>query len=410
HYGVNTDLMISGAACTLGYTPEILGPHFLASYEDTPVDGVRRGGFQVLVGGPAYGSGSSREVAVTAHQGAGIQLVIAESLQRIFQENLVFAGMPFTTDLRVLDRLRAGEGISIRSLSRDLPPFFRAVADHGGLLPYATALLENRTPLPYRTDRPSGPMTVAEKLLAQNAVRGAGEGVGVSRVTPGEQVFVQAGFLGLHEYTAGMVMSLYREAFGAAPLAETTHVACFEDHFTLLDRPSVPEALKARRLEPARRLTEEMHEVAERYALPLHGPGRTHDAGVCHRIVVERYAEPGMIVALTDSHTPTAGVLNAFAYGVGSTAMAFALRTGWLPATVPLTVRVNVRGRAHSVLSPKDLILHVIGDPYFREEQWRRTPSDTCVLEWAGEGLEGWTVDELSVLTNMTVEGGLMTG
>ncbi|MEO1228782.1 MAG: hypothetical protein AAFZ18_07760 [Myxococcota bacterium] len=36
-YGINTDLIINGAACTLGYTPEILGPHFLASYEDTPV-------------------------------------------------------------------------------------------------------------------------------------------------------------------------------------------------------------------------------------------------------------------------------------------------------------------------------------------------------------------------------------
>ncbi len=26
HYGVNTDAMISGQACTLGYTGEILGP------------------------------------------------------------------------------------------------------------------------------------------------------------------------------------------------------------------------------------------------------------------------------------------------------------------------------------------------------------------------------------------------
>ncbi|MEO1337607.1 MAG: aconitase family protein, partial [Myxococcota bacterium] len=33
-----------------------------------------------------------------------------------------------------------------------------------------------------------------------------------------------------------------------------------------------------------------------------------------------------------------------------------------------------------------------------------------CVVEFAGPGLEQWDVDELSVLTNMTVEGGLMTG
>jgi 3-isopropylmalate/(R)-2-methylmalate dehydratase large subunit len=62
------------------------------------------------------------------------------------------------------------------------------------------------------------------------------------------------------------------------------------------------------------------------------------------------------------------------------------------------------------VLSPKDLILHLIGDPYFREEHWRTGPTDTCVIEFGGPALAHWDVDELSVLTNMTVEGGLMTG
>ena len=119
---------------------------------------------------------------------------------------------------------------------------------------------------------------------------------------------------------------------------------------------------------------------------------------------------PGDIVVLTDSHTPTAGVLNTFAFGVGSTAMTYALRTGLIPVTVPKTVRIWVTGTPDNVLSPKDLILHIIGDPYFREEQWREGPTDTCVLQFGGPALEHWSLDELSVLTNMTVEGGLMTG
>src|SRR5690606_4200716 len=102
----------------------------------------------------------------------------------------------------------------------------------------------------------------------------------------------------------------------------------------------------------------------------LHGPGRPLPAGVCHRLVVEDYARPGDVIVLTDSHTPTAGVLNAFAFGVGSRAMAFALRTGLIPVTVPKTVRVIVEGDARGGLTPKDVILHLIGDPYFREEQW----------------------------------------
>jgi 3-isopropylmalate/(R)-2-methylmalate dehydratase large subunit len=90
--------------------------------------------------------------------------------------------------------------------------------------------------------------------------------------------------------------------------------------------------------------------------------------------------------------------------------MAFALRTGLIPVTVPKVVRIDIRGDAKGLLSPKDLILHIIGDPYFREEHWRSTPTDTCVIQFGGEGLDQWNVDELSVLTNMTVEGGLMTG
>src|SRR5687767_8467129 len=69
HYGVNTDAIISGAACTLGYTDDILGPYFLETFKEVVrKDDVRTGGFQVVVGGDAYGSGSSREVAVVAHR------------------------------------------------------------------------------------------------------------------------------------------------------------------------------------------------------------------------------------------------------------------------------------------------------------------------------------------------------
>src|SRR5688572_31462672 len=81
-YDVNTDAMISGAACTLGYTGEVLGPYFLENFKETvKKDSVRNGRFQVVVGGDAYGSGSSREAAVVAHQGAGVELVVAKSFQ-----------------------------------------------------------------------------------------------------------------------------------------------------------------------------------------------------------------------------------------------------------------------------------------------------------------------------------------
>ncbi|MBX2799824.1 MAG: hypothetical protein KTR31_19250 [Myxococcales bacterium] len=410
-YGVNTDLIISGRACTLGYTGEILGPYFLENFLDTVhKDGIKDGGFQVVVGGHAYGSGSSREVAVVAHEGAGIELVVADSFQRIFQENMVYSGMPFTTDRSVLDRLAAGEDVDLSALSEDLPPFFRAVAAAGGLMRYGTQLLDGEVGPTYDCDVAERPMNIAEKLIARRTWRSNDAADGIASVQPGDQVLCRASFRGMHEYTTGMVMDLYAKEWGDAPMDRPDQVAAFEDHFVLISHEAVPDFAKKARLAPAMKLTDEMVEASERNGIRLHGPGRAHPPGVCHRVVVEEYSVPGDIVVLTDSHSPTAGVLNAFAFGVGSTAMAFALRTGLVPVTVPKVVRVEVTGTAKGVLSPKDLILHLIGDPFFREEHWRESPTDTCIIEFGGPGLAQWNVDELSVLTNMTVEGGLMTG
>jgi len=411
HFAVNTDAMISGAACTLGYTGDILGPYFLENFqEQIRKDGVRDGHFQVVVGGDAYGSGSSREVAVVAHKGAGVELVVARSFQRIFQENMVYSGLPFTTDFAVVDRLKAGEDVDLAAFAEQLPPFFRAVAQNGGLLRYGTRLLAGEIQPSYATEVPARAMNCVEKIIAARAWAGTGKPFGIGGVAPGDQVLCEAGFRGMHEYTGGMVMALYAEEWGKAPVHNPDLVAAFEDHFVLLDHQTVPLRVRNQRLAPARQLTQEMVEACEANGIRLHGPGRPYPAGVCHRIVVEDYAMPGTIIVLTDSHTPTAGVLNAFAFGVGSTAMAFALRTGMIPVTVPKTVRVIVEGDGRGLVSPKDLILHLIGDPYFRDEQWRESPTDTCVIQLGGPGLDQWNVDELSVLTNMTVEGGLMTG
>ncbi len=410
HYGVNTDLMISGAACTLGYTGPVLGPWFLENFKDTVKKGdVQRGHFQVVVGGDAYGSGSSREVAVVAHQGAGVELVVARSFQRIFQENMVYGGMPFTTDLSVVDKLKAGADVDVRGFFDALPPFFAQVAKGGGLLAYGLKLLAGEISPCYDVNVASRPLNAVEKIIARKTWTGGGP-EGIAAVGPGDQVLCRAGFRGVHEYTAGMVVALYKEAFGNAPMVDPELIAAFEDHFVLIDEATVPANVKKARLEPARQLTREMVEACGEFGIRLHGPGRAFKAGVCHRIVVEDYARPGTIVILTDSHTPTAGVLNCFSFGVGSTAMAFAFRTGLIPVTVPKVVRILVRGTPKGVLSPKDLILHLIGDPYFREEQWRTSPTDTCVMQFGGPALDNWSVDELSVLTNMTVEGGLMTG
>ena len=244
HYGVNTDAMISGRACTLGYTPEILGPYFLENFKEVVgLSSVKDGGFQVIVGGDAYGTGSSREAAVVAHQGAGIELVIAKSFQRIFQENMVYAGLPFTTDFGVIERLQSGEDIPIEEFHHALPPFFREVALRGGLLDYGKAWLAGELTPWYDVNLEGARLSVVEKIIARKAWRG-GAGFGIASVSAGDQVLCAVAFRGMHEYTAGMCMALYKEAFGMAPVTQPEQVAVFEDHFVLIDEDTVPQNVK----------------------------------------------------------------------------------------------------------------------------------------------------------------------
>ncbi len=413
-FGVSTDTIINGAACTLGYTEEILGPHFLVGKGDVIHEGdIAGGGFAVVVGGESYGSGSSREVAVVAHRGAGIRLVIAKSLERIFRENMTFDRLYFTTDFSVLEKLRAGETIDLDGLMETLSPLYKAIFFGGGLLEFGKKIVAGSAELPYRAaGRRQKPMTIAEKILASKAVAmDKADRTGLPSVEPGEQLFVKADFLGMHEYTGGHVRSLFEKAYGDAPVHPGTVVRGFNDHFVLIGHDDVPSEVKKKRLSSAQDLAKELTAFCRDKKIPMHGPGGTMPSGVCHRLVVESYAKPGDVIALTDSHSPTAGVINCFAYGLGSTAIAMGLGTGMIPVTVPKTVRIWIEGEDPlNLVTPKDLILHIIGDPYFREQKWKTNPGDTVIMQFGGPALEKFTVDELSVLTNMTVEGSATTG
>ncbi len=414
-FGVSTDTIINGAACTLGYTEPILGPHFLVGKGDVIKEGdIQKGNFAVVVGGQSYGSGSSREVAVVAHRGAGIQLVVAQSFERIFRENMTFDRLHHTTDMSVIQKLLAGETIDLDVLMEDqLSPLYRSVFFGGGLLEFGKKILSGEGKLPYReAGRAVRPMTIAEKILAGKAVApDKADRRGLTSVVPGEQLFVHADFVGMHEYTGGHVRSLYEKAFGHDPVHGGVTVRGFNDHFVLIGHDDVPGDVKNKRLRSAQSLALELIDFCKEHRIPMHGPGGNLPSGVCHRLVVESYAKPGDVIVLTDSHTPTAGVMNCFAFGLGSTAITLALGTGLVPVTVPKTVRVLVEGNDPlNLVTPKDLILHIIGDPYFREMKWKTNPGDTVIMQFGGEALDRYTVDELSVLTNMTVEGSATTG
>lgn len=84
--------------------------------------------------------------------------------------------------------------------------------------------------------------------------------------------------------------------------------------------------------------------------------------GICHQVMMERgFAAPGEIVVGADSHTCMYGAAGAFATGIGSTDMGFAMRFGALYFRVPESIRCEVEGTFPRRVGPKDLILHIAG-------------------------------------------------
>src|SRR5690606_31940079 len=100
-----------------------------------------------------------------------------------------------------------------------------------------------------------------------------------------------------------------------------------------------------------------------------------------------------------------AGALGCFAFGVGSTDMANAWFTKDVRVRVPETVRFVLRGELSPGVSAKDVMLHILAQPFFRTSK-----GIGKVLEFAGEGVTRLPFDEQATLTNMAVEAGGFTG
>jgi 3-isopropylmalate/(R)-2-methylmalate dehydratase large subunit len=100
-----------------------------------------------------------------------------------------------------------------------------------------------------------------------------------------------------------------------------------------------------------------------------------------------------------------AGALGCFAYGVGSTDMANAWFTRDVRVRVPESVLFLLRGALRPGVCAKDVMLHVLSQPFFRGGD-----GIGKVLEFRGEGVTQMPLDERATLTNMAVEAGGFTG
>ncbi len=121
--------------------------------------------------------------------------------------------------------------------------------------------------------------------------------------------------------------------------------------------------------------------------------------GICHQIVSERFARPGMLIVGADSHSCTYGALGAFGTGIGATEMAEVFASGKLWFKVPQSIRITVDGALPEMVSAKDMTLHIIGKVGAGGATYK-------AIEYYGETIADLSIAGRMTLCNMGVEMG----
>ncbi len=408
---ISTDEITPGWVCY--YYDETLARYALVGLRGgvIPQDGIKQGGFQVVVSGRSKGCGSSREQAPFAELAAGVKLIVAQSIEKIYGQNCQNIGLLTTTDVSILERIQRGEEIPVEEFTRGLDPISAAIVESGGLFAYNRKRMAGEI-APPALDTPARPMTLVEKIIAAHAVADAKTGrLGVAAVKPGDALFVRTDVRFSHEYVTPMAAALFKSGLGeGVKVTEPESVFAFRDHLTFLD-VVMPRAHREMGLDAqARTLATAQQSFADSMGLKLYGEvhrdGRlVGSEAICHNMVIEEIGKPGDVIIGTDSHTCMAGALGAFAFGVGSTDMANAWFTRDVRVRVPETVLFRLRGAMRPGVCAKDVMLHVLSQPFFRGGD-----GIGKVLEFAGPGVAAMSLDERATLTNMAVEAGGFTG
>ncbi len=369
---------------------------------------VKRGGFVCAVSGKRRGKGSSREQSPYAEMCAGIRVVIAENIERIYKQNCQNLGLLTSTNFGLIDRIRGGEQIALSEFTTGEDEITRQVIEHGGLFPFNVARMQGKVFLPpIKGGSQTQPMTLPEKIFARHMINEKGD-AGVPSVQPGDTGFARADLRFSHEYVTPMAAIFFERYVGKdAKVNDPSSILFFRDHLTFLDEVISEEKKKLGLLDLATQLKLKQQDFAKKQGIRLHGEltDRKGSEGICHSIVLETYALPGQLNIGSDSHTPHVGAIGCVAFGIGTTDVFNSWITKDVRVKVPESVKIIIRGKKHANVTAKDFILKILSLDYVRSGK-----ALAEVMEYAGEAIEELSVDERATMTNMAAEIGGFTG
>ncbi len=219
-------------------------------------------------------------------------------------------------------------------------------------------------------------MNISEKILAKAS--------GKKMVHPGELVDANVNMIMVHDLTGPLAVEAFKR-IGVNRVWDNKRAVIILDH-------QIPaESVKAAELHQT------MRRFAKEQSIKIYDVGR---GGICHQVMPEKgHVVPGSVIVGADSHTCTYGAFSAFATGIGSTEAAAVFATGKIWFKVPEAIKINVKGKFQKNVTPKDLILAIIG----------RVTVDGAIYKSAE--FVGPTIQEMSMagrmtLCNMAVEMG----
>jgi len=168
---------------------------------------------------------------------------------------------------------------------------------------------------------------------------------------------------------------------------------------------NVPTTDRSRGIEePESRLqVETLERNVKEFGIPYYGMSDIRQ-GIVHIIGPEQgMTQPGMTVVCGDSHTATHGAFGCLAFGIGTSEVEHVLATQTLIQKPAKNMLVRVEGKLPGGVTPKDLILAIIG-------KIGTAAGTGHVIEYAGSTIRGLSMEGRMTVCNMTIEGGARAG
>ncbi|MGS2723299.1 3-isopropylmalate dehydratase large subunit [Porticoccus sp. GXU_MW_L64] len=146
-----------------------------------------------------------------------------------------------------------------------------------------------------------------------------------------------------------------------------------------------------------------LDENCDEFGIVEHGindPGQ----GIVHVVGPEQGATlPGMTVVCGDSHTSTHGALGALAHGIGTSEVEHVLATQCLIQRKMKNMLVRVDGELGSGVTPKDVVLAIIG-------KIGTAGGNGCAIEFGGQVFRDMSMEGRLTVCNMAIEAGARAG